>query len=169
MALRKLPSMAVILATAIGFYQRRDAALVRSARVALSTLTLGGLFGPFLGVSLGLLSAQLLPAGIASTLMSIVPSSDGAGRGSRVPGACHRDRGHRHARCARGRSLVSVLANSTLAIDGSAAAVGASSAECVAGQRLTASPVRHANFTIGATRALNCVPATIAGLAATLT
>ena len=29
--------------------------------------------GPFLGVSLGLLSTQLLPAGTARTLMSIVP------------------------------------------------------------------------------------------------
>jgi drug/metabolite transporter (DMT)-like permease len=36
-------------------------------------LSVGALLGPFLGVSLGLLSAQLLPAGVASTLMSLVP------------------------------------------------------------------------------------------------
>lgn len=44
-----------------------------SARTALFSLSLGALFGPFLGVSLGLLSAQLLAAGVASTLMSLVP------------------------------------------------------------------------------------------------
>jgi drug/metabolite transporter (DMT)-like permease len=42
-------------------------------RVALGLLTLGAIMGPFLGVSLGLLSTQLLPTGIASTLMSLVP------------------------------------------------------------------------------------------------
>jgi len=36
-------------------------------------LIVGSLLGPFLGVSLGLVSTQLLAAGIASTLMSIVP------------------------------------------------------------------------------------------------
>lgn len=44
-----------------------------SARTALLTLSLGALLGPFLGVSLGLLSTQLLAAGVASTLMSLVP------------------------------------------------------------------------------------------------
>jgi drug/metabolite transporter (DMT)-like permease len=44
-----------------------------SARTALFSLSLGAFFGPFLGVSLGLLSAQLLAAGVASTLMSLVP------------------------------------------------------------------------------------------------
>ncbi len=42
-------------------------------RGALGVMTLGAVLGPFLGVSLGLLSVQLLPAGVASTLMSIVP------------------------------------------------------------------------------------------------
>lgn len=45
----------------------------RSMRVALGLLSLGAVLGPFLGVSLGLLSTQLLPAGTAATLMSIVP------------------------------------------------------------------------------------------------
>jgi drug/metabolite transporter (DMT)-like permease len=71
--LRRLHSIGAILAAALGLIRSSDVSWVRSTRVALSTLTLGGIFGPFLGVSLGLLSAQLLPAGIASTLMSIVP------------------------------------------------------------------------------------------------
>jgi drug/metabolite transporter (DMT)-like permease len=45
----------------------------RSLRRALIVLCVGALLGPFLGVSLGLLSTQLLPAGTAATLMSIVP------------------------------------------------------------------------------------------------
>jgi len=48
-------------------------AKAKSARAALATLSLGALLGPFLGVSLGLLSAQRLPTGVASTLMSMVP------------------------------------------------------------------------------------------------
>jgi drug/metabolite transporter (DMT)-like permease len=50
-----------------------DLAQLRSLRRALIVLCLGALLGPFLGVSLGLLSTQLLPAGTAATLMSIVP------------------------------------------------------------------------------------------------
>lgn len=45
----------------------------QSVRIALLILTVGAALGPFLGVSLGLLSTQLLPAGIASTLMSLMP------------------------------------------------------------------------------------------------
>lgn len=45
----------------------------RATRLTLALLTLGAVLGPFLGVSLGLLSAQLLPAGVASTLMSLEP------------------------------------------------------------------------------------------------
>jgi drug/metabolite transporter (DMT)-like permease len=45
----------------------------REARVALGFTLVGATLGPFLGVSLGLLSAQLTTAGVASTLMSIVP------------------------------------------------------------------------------------------------
>lgn len=45
----------------------------RLAQSALLLLSLGAFAGPFLGVSLGLLSTQLLPTGIASTLMSTVP------------------------------------------------------------------------------------------------
>jgi drug/metabolite transporter (DMT)-like permease len=50
-----------------------DRAQLRSLRQALIIMCLGALLGPFLGVSLGLLSTQLLPAGTAATLMSIVP------------------------------------------------------------------------------------------------
>ena len=48
----------------------QDAKPVRRAFLMLS---LGAIFGPFLGVSLGLLAAQRLPTGTASTLMSLVP------------------------------------------------------------------------------------------------
>ncbi|HJX53624.1 MAG TPA: DMT family transporter [Polyangia bacterium] len=50
-----------------------DRAQLRSLRLALLVMSVGALLGPFLGVSLGLLSTQLLPAGTAATLMSIVP------------------------------------------------------------------------------------------------
>lgn len=40
---------------------------------AIGYTSLGSVLGPFLGVSLGLLSTQLLSAGIASTLMAVVP------------------------------------------------------------------------------------------------
>lgn len=46
----------------------------RDTQRALLLLGVGALLGPFLGVSLGLLSTQLLPAAVASTLMSIVPA-----------------------------------------------------------------------------------------------
>jgi len=49
------------------------AAKAKVARSALAILSIGALLGPFLGVSLGLLSAQRLPTGVASTLMSLVP------------------------------------------------------------------------------------------------
>lgn len=59
-----------------GLWPARESSLQAqhaSARTALFSLSLGAFFGPFLGVSLGLLSAQLLAAGVASTLMSLVP------------------------------------------------------------------------------------------------
>jgi drug/metabolite transporter (DMT)-like permease len=52
---------------------RGDAPDSRALRGGLLVLAVGAVFGPFLGVSLGLLSAQLLPTGTASTLMSTVP------------------------------------------------------------------------------------------------
>jgi drug/metabolite transporter (DMT)-like permease len=73
LALRQLPKIGTTLAVAIGTNRETSEAIRRSTRSALMILALGGLLGPFLGVSLGLLSAQLLPAGVASTLMSIVP------------------------------------------------------------------------------------------------
>jgi len=45
----------------------------QTIRRAFLVLALGTLFGPFLGVSLGLVAAQRLPTGTASTLMSLVP------------------------------------------------------------------------------------------------
>jgi drug/metabolite transporter (DMT)-like permease len=45
----------------------------RRMRGAIGITLAGAVLGPFLGVSLGLLSAQLLAIGIASTLMAIVP------------------------------------------------------------------------------------------------
>lgn len=50
-----------------------DQAVRRSLRIGLLVLSAGACLGPFLGVSLGLLSTQLLPAGTAATLMSLVP------------------------------------------------------------------------------------------------
>ena len=49
---------------------------VRSAvrnRIAMKGILLGSVFGPFLGVSFSLLAVQNTQAGIASTIMSIVP------------------------------------------------------------------------------------------------
>ena len=40
---------------------------------AISRISLGSLFGPFLGVSFSLIAVQHTSAGIAATLMSIVP------------------------------------------------------------------------------------------------
>jgi len=42
-------------------------------RKAMAGITLGAFFGPFLGVSLGLVAVQLTSAGIASTIMAITP------------------------------------------------------------------------------------------------
>ncbi len=50
-----------------------DPAVQHSVRIGLLALSAGACIGPFLGVSLGLLSTQLLPAGMAATLMSLVP------------------------------------------------------------------------------------------------
>lgn len=70
---KRLLSITSVVGVAFGLLRPRNAEQPRAARFALVTLTCGALLGPFLGVSLGLLSAQLLPAGIASTLMSLVP------------------------------------------------------------------------------------------------
>lgn len=45
----------------------------RETHYGLAALCLGAILGPFLGVSLGLKSMQLLPAGVAATLMAMVP------------------------------------------------------------------------------------------------
>ena len=44
-----------------------------SDKKALSQLSLGAFFGPFLGVSFSLLSVQLTSTGIAATIMALVP------------------------------------------------------------------------------------------------
>lgn len=61
--------------TALFFITRRWKSVVNafSDRKALSQLTLGAFFGPFLGVSFSLLSVQLTSAGIAATIMALVP------------------------------------------------------------------------------------------------
>ncbi|MBN1121863.1 MAG: EamA family transporter, partial [Anaerolineae bacterium] len=46
---------------------------LRKQPKALLTLTLGAIFGPFLGVWLSLIAVQKAPLGIASTLMSLSP------------------------------------------------------------------------------------------------
>jgi drug/metabolite transporter (DMT)-like permease len=42
-------------------------------RVSMGYLGLGSFFGPFLGVSLGLVAVQLTSVGVASTIMAITP------------------------------------------------------------------------------------------------
>lgn len=42
-------------------------------RKALGALTVGAFFGPFLGVSLGLVAVQQVATGIAATLMGLSP------------------------------------------------------------------------------------------------
>jgi drug/metabolite transporter (DMT)-like permease len=69
---RRLRPIAVLLQTAWSS-SANSAVPAKPLRAALALLSVGALLGPFLGVSLGLLSAQLLPAGVASTLMSLVP------------------------------------------------------------------------------------------------
>lgn len=54
--------------------QRSDGAGARSLRRGLGALICGAALGPFIGVSLSLMSVQLLPAGVASALMSLVPA-----------------------------------------------------------------------------------------------
>jgi drug/metabolite transporter (DMT)-like permease len=70
---RQLRNLGALFKTAIGIERSGHETAVRATRTALAILIIGGLLGPFLGVSLGLLSTQLLAAGIATTLMSIVP------------------------------------------------------------------------------------------------
>jgi len=69
----QIRQVTAILRIALRLGQGGDAVETQQLRVALLALTVGALLGPFLGVSLGLLSTQLLAAGIASTLMSLVP------------------------------------------------------------------------------------------------
>jgi len=75
----------------------------------------------------------------------------------------------KNRKCDRSLQRAAYVATTlTLAINRSAAAVGARATECGAGQGLAASTVGEAAFAVSTTRALNCVAATIAGLAATL-
>jgi len=61
----------VVLFTLFGFW--KNALRGISDRKAMSQLSLGAFFGPFLGVSFSLLSVQLTSTGIASTIMAMVP------------------------------------------------------------------------------------------------
>lgn len=58
----------------ISFWRKwENVGLALKNKQALNRITLGSVFGPFLGVSLSLFAVQRTNAGIASTLMSIVP------------------------------------------------------------------------------------------------
>lgn len=48
-------------------------ALALRHRRAMTTISLGSFFGPFLGVSLSLLAAQMTTTGVAATIMALVP------------------------------------------------------------------------------------------------
>ncbi len=61
---------AVIL-TCIGWWPRVLSAIHN--RQAMTRTALGAFFGPFLGVSLSLLAVQKIQAGVAATIMSLVP------------------------------------------------------------------------------------------------
>jgi len=51
----------------------RDLFLAFTFRKAMLQMSLGAFFGPFLGVSFSLIAVKYAPAGVAATLMSIVP------------------------------------------------------------------------------------------------
>jgi drug/metabolite transporter (DMT)-like permease len=70
---RRVGVVGGVLRTAFSFQAGADAMARRSVRLGLVVLSAGAVIGPFLGVSLGLLSTQILPAGTAATLMSLVP------------------------------------------------------------------------------------------------
>jgi drug/metabolite transporter (DMT)-like permease len=61
----------VILFTILGRWKATFKAI--SNHKAMMQLSLGGFFGPFLGVSFSLLAVQLTNTGIASTIMAMVP------------------------------------------------------------------------------------------------
>jgi len=61
----------IILFTIYGHWKNAFRAL--ADRKAMSQLSLGAFFGPFLGVSFSLLSVQLTSTGIAATIMALVP------------------------------------------------------------------------------------------------
>ncbi|MDD5309774.1 MAG: DMT family transporter [Deltaproteobacteria bacterium] len=60
-----------ILCTAVGWWPRVKEALAHAA--AMKRITLGAFFGPFLGVSLSLAAVKYTEAGVAATIMAIVP------------------------------------------------------------------------------------------------
>ena len=61
--------------TLIMFFFRRwkQVFIALGNRSAMGRITLGSIFGPFLGVSFSLLAVQHTQAGIAATIMAIVP------------------------------------------------------------------------------------------------
>lgn len=69
-----------IIAGMVGFtlvitFARRWPRVIQGLRnrTAMKFMTLGSLFGPFLGVSFSLLAVQYIETGVAATIMSIVP------------------------------------------------------------------------------------------------
>ena len=60
-----------ILITALGRWNKLGQAFTHSK--AMKSVTVGAIFGPFIGVALGLFAIQQTKTGIASTLMGLVP------------------------------------------------------------------------------------------------
>jgi drug/metabolite transporter (DMT)-like permease len=71
--IRVLAGMAGFSVLFFFFRQWGAAGKALSQKKAMFQVTFGSFFGPFLGVSFSLLSLQLTSAGIASTIMAIVP------------------------------------------------------------------------------------------------
>ena len=61
----------LVLFTALGWWRRLPAAV--KDRRAMGLTATGAFFGPFLGVSLSLVAVQLIPAGVAASLMAVTP------------------------------------------------------------------------------------------------
>ncbi|MCP4898451.1 MAG: DMT family transporter [bacterium] len=61
----------IVLYSLIGWWPKVASAV--QDRGAMGRVSIGAFFGPFLGVSLSLIAVQLTQAGVAATLMSLVP------------------------------------------------------------------------------------------------
>jgi drug/metabolite transporter (DMT)-like permease len=61
----------LVLFSVLGWWRRLPAAL--GDRRAMAFTSLGAFFGPFLGVGLSLVAVQLIPTGVAASLMALTP------------------------------------------------------------------------------------------------